>query len=198
MKGYIYTMFKGADPSKGWNMTDPIFGKVPTLGACMPNIRRLVEKGDYIFTISGQVIGVSQFVVGGFEVDEKINALAAYNRLPANRQKRMADGSLRGNIIVDKDGGQTNTDYHSNFEKRIENYVVGKNPIVVETSQEVEIARAQTTEILADVFQINKAKKVSDMIGRWRRLDGEQIEQIRDWLIELKKNARLTNNERYS
>lgn len=198
MKGYIYTMFKGADPNKGWKMTDPIFGRVPTLGACMPNIRRLVEKGDYIFTISGQVEGVSQYVVGGFEVDKKINALAAYKELPENRQKKMKDGSLQGNIIVNEKGTQSEVDYHTNFEKRVENYVIGKHPIVIESPQEVEIARAETIQMLAEVFKISKQRKVKDMIGRWRKLDGVQIEQLREWLIEIKKSARLTSNEKYS
>jgi hypothetical protein len=54
MKGYIYTMFRGADPGQGWHMTDPIFGKIPTLGACVPNIRRVVTSEDYIFVIKGQ------------------------------------------------------------------------------------------------------------------------------------------------
>ncbi len=69
---------------------------------------------------------------------------------------------------------------------------------MVETAKEVEIARAETTEIIADVFQIRKANKVSDMIGRWRRLDSKQIEQIRQWLLDVKENARLNTNERYS
>lgn len=198
MKGYIYTMFKGADPGAGWNMTDPIFGKIPTLGACMPNIRRLVERGDHIFTISGQVAGVSQYIVGGLEVDEKISALAAYKRLPANRQKEMSDGSLMGNIIVNENGRQTATDYHSNFEKRIENYVVGTNPIVIESPQEVEIARVKTPDILADVFGVKKSEKVSGMIGRWRRLDGTQIELLRERILEIKNNARLVTDEKYS
>jgi hypothetical protein len=191
MKGYIYTMFKGADPSQGWNLTDPIYGRVPTLGACMPNIRRLVEKGDFIFTISGQVVGASQYIVGGFEVEEKISALAAFKRLPGNRQKKMSDGTLRGNIIVDKNGKRVETDYHANFEKRVENYVIGKNPVVIETPKEVEIARAETADILADVFQVEKSQKASEMIGRWRKLDGEQIELMRERILEIKKNARL-------
>jgi len=191
MKGYIYTMFKGADPAQGWTLTDPIYGRVPTLGACMPNIRRLVERGDYIFTISGQVVGVSQYIVGGFEVDEKINALAAFKRVPENRQHRMSDGTLRGNIIVDENGSQLGTDYHSNFEKRVENYVIGKNPIVIESPEEVEIARVETPEILASVFQLRKMQKPSDMIGRWRKLNGEQIELLRERILEIKRNARL-------
>src|SRR5262245_28408577 len=104
MKGYIYTMFAGADPGRGWRLTDPIFGKVPTLGACVPNVRRAVAIGDYVFNISGRVPGVRQYVVGGFEVDEKISALAALSRFPENKQLRLDDGTLQGNIIVNSDG----------------------------------------------------------------------------------------------
>src|SRR5689334_4451772 len=62
MNGYIYTMAAGADPGHGWVMNDPIFGDVPTLGACVPNIRRVVEEGDYIFVVSGRVRNERQFV----------------------------------------------------------------------------------------------------------------------------------------
>ncbi len=49
MSGYIYTMYAGADPGHGWVLNDPVLGTVPTLGACVPNIRRVVKQGDYIF-----------------------------------------------------------------------------------------------------------------------------------------------------
>ncbi len=194
MKGYIYTMFRGADPSKGWVMTDPIFGPVPTLGACMPNVRRAVEQGDYIFVISGQVVGVRQYVVGGFEVDKKINALAAYKKFPQNRQRKLTDGSLRGNIIVNADGSRSEVDYHSDFEKRIENYIVGKNPVVVESQNEVAIARDETLKILSEIFK-KRGKNVADIISRWRKLDSVQIEQLREWLLEIKRTARTIADE---
>ena len=185
MKGYIYTMFKGADPGQGWRMTDPIFGKVPTLGACMPNIRRVVTPGDYIFVISGQVEGVRQYVVGGFEVAEKINAMAAYNRFPENRQRNLSDGSLSGNIIVDSNGKHSEIDYHSNFEKRVENYIVGRNPIILETPEEIARARRETTDILGSIF-MRRERNVFDIIGRWRRLNDLQIGQMLDWMQSLK------------
>src|SRR5882762_4206477 len=131
MKGYIYTMYAGADPALGWNMSDPIFGRVPTLGACMPNIRRSVVEGDHIFVVSGRAAGVSQYVVGGFQVDRKIGALAAYREFPKNRQRTLDDGQLAGNVIVDSRGKQSRLDYHANFVKRIENYVVGRDPVVL-------------------------------------------------------------------
>src|SRR6266568_323066 len=65
MKGYIYTMYAGADPGHGWVLNDPIFVPTPTLGACVPNIRRSVQVGDHIFAISGRVAGDRQFIVGG-------------------------------------------------------------------------------------------------------------------------------------
>lgn len=186
-KGYIYTMFKGADPSQGWRMTDPIFGKVPTLGACMPNIRRVVSAGDHIFVISGQVIGVQQYVVGGFEVDQKIDALAAYKKFPQNRQQLADDGALKGNIIVNANGTRSAVDYHSNFAKRVENYVVGKNPVVLEESREINRARKETLEVLSNIFK-KRGRKVSEIIGRWRRLNDDQIEQMLDWMLSVKQS----------
>lgn len=185
MKGYIYTMFRGADPGAGWKMTDPLFGKVPTLGACMPNIRRAVVPGDYIFVVSGLVPGVQQYVVGGFKVEEKIHALEALERFPTNRMQSMSDGSLAGNIIVTKDGKQNKLDYHSNFEKRIENYIVGRDPITLESHDEIETGRQQTIEVLSDVFQ-TKGKSVRDVIARWRRMDEKQIGSLVDWLQNIK------------
>ena len=180
-------MFKGADPSVGWQMTDPLFGSVPTLGACMPNIRRVVTQGDHIFVISGRVEGTRQYIVGGFEVEDKIAALAAYDRFPGNRQHLRPDGTVGGNIIVTPDGRQSDLDYHGNFEKRVENYVVGKNPLYLETSKEVNRGREETIDALTDVLG-KPGKTPSEIIGRWRRLDGTQITKLRDWLTSLKAN----------
>ena len=185
MKGYIYTMYRGADPGKGWGMTDPIFGRVPTLGACMPNVRRVVTPGDHIFVISGHVEGIRQYVVGTFQVEEKITAMAAYKRFPENRQQRIEDGSLAGNIIVDSAGNRSRIDYHSNFEKRVQNYIVGRNPLVLETADEISRARTETLDVISSVFQ-KTGQRVLDIIGRWRRLDDFQIAQMLNWMQGLK------------
>jgi len=189
MKGYIYTMFEGADPGRGWRLTDPIFGKKPTLGACMPNIRRLVTEGDHIFVISGRVAGVRQYVVGGFEVQEKIAALAAYRRFPENRQRREVDGSLSGNIIVTEDGRRSSVDYHSNFEKRLENYVIGCKPVMLKTPQQIEQGRAETLMFLGDLFG-RTGDRLADVTGRWRRLDANQVNLLRDWLDRIKRGRK--------
>src|SRR5258708_24473173 len=106
MKGYIYTMYEGADPSRGWVMNDPTFRKSPTLGACVPNIRRAVSVGDHIFVISGRIKDERQFVVGSFERAEKINALAAYRRFPECRLKPHENGQGVENINVHTRGKQ--------------------------------------------------------------------------------------------
>lgn len=187
MKGYIYTMFQGADPGIGWHQTDPIFGSTPTMGACMPNIRRAVDTDDYIFAISGRVHSVKQYVAGGFQVEEKINALAAYHRLPQNRQTQLDDGSLRGNIIVDANGRRNPYDYHSgDLESRIENYIIGKNPIEIKGEQAIAQARRETVEILSDVFQ-KDGEMPYDIIGRWRRMDEKQIEKLVNWMNRLNR-----------
>ena len=190
MKGYIYTMFAGADPGQGWKLNDPIFGKVPTLGACMPNIRRVVTPGDYIFIISGRVPSVRQYVVGGFEVAEKIDALAAFDRFPHLRQQKREDGTLEGNIIITAEGKQSPHDYHSNFEKRIENYVVGRNPVVLERPDEVKRARAESVDLLQEVFS-KKSERVGELVGRWRKLDPTQITRVLDWMESIRAGAKL-------
>lgn len=190
MKGYIYTMFAGADPGKGWEMTDPIFEPRPSLGACMPNIRRYVSPGDHIFVISGRVKGAEQFVVGGFAVDEKISALAAYRRFPENRQKRNEGGQLSGNIIVDAAGKQNAFDYHGNFEKRLENYIVGKDPVYLNTEAEYELGRVRSLNILREIIGRPHARKISEVIGRTTRLSETQINELRHAISELKAEAR--------
>ncbi len=185
MKGYIYTMFKGADPSVGWQMTDPIYGKIPTMGACMPNIRRLVEKGDFIFSVSGRVATVVPHIVGGFQVDDKINALTAYKRFPDNRMVQKPDGGLAGNIIVDADGKHLPFDYHDNFEKRLENNVIGRNSLSFETLEQIENAKKETVNILNEIFN-KEEDSVSKIIGRCRKLDESQIKHLLDWMNKIK------------
>ena len=185
MKGYIYTMYQGADPGAGWVMTDPIFSKVPTLGACMPNIRRAVSKGDYIFSISGRISGFNQYIVGGMNGDEKIDALAAYKRFPQNRMIQLEDGAIRGNIIVDKNGNPLDFDYHTNHERRVENFIVGKDPIVLDNNSEIEQAREESLGVLNKIFQRDE-EKISKIIGRWRKLDEAQINEILAWMKSVK------------
>lgn len=189
MKGYIYTMFQGADPGKGWVMTDPIYGSKPTLGACMPNVRRAVSIGDFIFSISGRIKNIKQFLVGGFSVQSKIDALAAAELFPENILRKEQDGSLRGNIIVDKNGNRVKEDYHTNWKNRIDNYIVGTNPIYFQTEKEIEAARKDTLSMLQETFK-TRDTKVGEIISRWRRLDEKQIESIIKWMEEIKRKAK--------
>lgn len=187
IKGYIYTMFKGADPGEGWEMTDPIFGKgkVPTMGACRPDIRRQVEPGDQIFVISGRSGGVRQYVVGGFAVGQKITQLVAYTRFPENRQHLGPDGHPLGNVIVLDDGTQNPIDYHGNFKNRLDNYLIGEDPVVLETPEEIRRGRAETLDALKEIFH-RDGDTVFKVIGRGRRLNEEQVEQMRRWLSGIK------------
>lgn len=185
MNGYIYTMFAGADPGHGWVLNDPIFGKTPTLGACVPNIRRTVVEGDFIFAISGRVPGAKQFVVGGFKVAEKIDALSAFRRFPEYRMVQESDGSIRGNVIVDSDGNHVAFDQHSNFESRVGNYIVGMDPVVLETPKEFERGREETLAVLRSLFN-KKGRRVFDIIGRQRKLDSKQVTDLLSWINEIK------------
>jgi hypothetical protein len=185
MNGYIYTMAAGADPGYGWTLNDPIFGKVPTLGACVPNIRRVVLPGDYIFVVSGRIPNVQQFVVGGFEVSEKINALAAYKRFPENRLRLNSVDQVEGNIISNSKGEHHELDDHDNFDKRIENYIVGRNPVNLTSKSEFDAAREDTVDTLGRVFG-RKGQRVFDIIGRHRKMDDSQVKKLVEWLESIK------------
>ena len=184
MKGYIYTMHEGADPGHGWVLNDPIFGDVPTLGACVPNIRRVVEEGDYIFVVSGRVRNEKQFVVGGFKVREKISALAAYKRFPENHLRKDENGHTLGNVIVNSSGKHHPLDEHDNFASRIENYIVGKDPVALCTPAQQRAGRETTLEFLSHLFD-REGRRVFDIIGRHRKMTDEQVRSTLDWLKDL-------------
>lgn len=162
-------------------MNDPIFGDVPTLGACVPNIRRVVEEGDYIFVISGRVMNEKQFVVGGFAVDEKISALIAHKRFPDNRLRVNDRGQVLGNIIVDAKGRHHPIDEHDNFQERIRNYIVGRDPVVLNTPVQQRAGRQETVDFLSHLFGKNGAR-VFDIIGRHRKLSEDQVKATVEWL----------------
>lgn len=180
MNGYIYTLYQGADPGRGWVLNDPIFGKKPTLGACVPNIRRNVKIGDWVFAISGRVAGERQYVVGGFQVEEKISQLAALNRFPEN-QVRLESGQVVGNVIVDENGNQHPVDNHSNFERRLENYLIGGDAVELTNPEQIAVGRAETLAKLAEIFE-RPGNRPYDVIGRARKMDEEQVVQLKDWL----------------
>ena len=191
MKGYIYIAGRGADPALRGDLNDPLFGPIPTLGACMPRIRKAIEPGDFIFIVSGRTAGVQQYVIGGMEVREKISALAAYERFPQNRIRRDQNGQLSGNIIVNADGSRSHLDEHDpgSFEGRIRNYIVGRNATELVTDAEVERGRERTLNLLANVLDRPRANRVIDIMGRQRRLDAPQVQSIVNWLEQIKAGA---------
>jgi len=189
MTGYIYTLYEKADPSKGWVMNDPIFrASRPTLGSCVPNIRRWVKQGDWVFSVSGRVQGQRQFVVGGFKVIEKIDQLAAYERFPENRLKRSENGQMLGNIITLPNGTQHPEDTHTNFAERIKNYLVGAEPVYLETPNEYKIAQEETLPVLSKIFG-GEGARVFDFIGRARKLSDGQSEDLVNWLDSVKRRG---------
>ncbi|WP_025898019.1 hypothetical protein [Sneathiella glossodoripedis] len=195
MKGYIYISGTGTDNIAGKFLNDPILNRpYPSLGACMPNIRRLVLRGDRIYVVSGSVTGVQQYIVGGFEVDEKIDAIAAHRRFPENRLCLDENGVLTGNIIVTGNGERHPLDRHDpnddeKFRSRIQNFIVGRNPIAMETTAEIQSSRQHTISLLQEIFE-RRGNRVIDIMGRWRKINEDQIRQIDNFLREIKAENR--------
>lgn len=168
-------------------MNDPIFGTRPTLGSCVPNLRRNVEIGDWVFVLSGRVKAERQYVVGGFQVDAKIDQLAALERFPELTVTRNAQGHVVGNIIINADGSQRADDNHTNFQRRLENYIVGGECIEIRGESQVVRARAETLQVLSKIFE-KEGNRPFDIIGRMRRMESDQVNQLRSWLVDIKAN----------
>ena len=190
MVGKIFITRSGYDPQLGKHVKDPYLGDCPTLGACRPDIRKQLQKGDHIFVISGKIRDIDQFVMGGFEIESKIPAIEAYRLFPGLRLHRREDGQLAGNIIVTADGRQHELDDHNSFDERIKNYVIGTNLIVLKTPDEIEEGRRQTLVALRDILH-KKGNSPFDVVGRFgTRLTDNQVLQLRDWLAAVKRAAK--------
>jgi hypothetical protein len=191
MIGKIFVTSSGYDPEKGKDVKDPYLGSKPSLGACRPDIRRQLNKGDQIFVVSGKVRNVDQFVIGGFEIEEKISVLEAYHLFPEQRLRLVDGKQVTGNVIVDASGKQHELDHHAKktFDRRVENYVVGCNPIALVTLEEIAEGRQRTLEILRDVFDL-KGNSIRDLMGRNRNLSEKQVLKLRAHLEAIKNMAR--------
>lgn len=189
-KAYIFVSPR-SDPGIGVRLDDPIFGRITTMGQCRPDLRRLIKPGDHIFVISGTNKGVSQYVIGGFEVDEKLDALLAHKRFPDLRLK-IENGEKVGNIIVDGQGKHHPLDHHPehNFKRRIQNYLVGRNHIQLNTDSEIRLGRENSLEILKEIFNTPRARKIREIIGRSARMDEAQVDKLLEALKELKTEAK--------
>jgi len=189
MIGKIFITSSGYDPQLGKHVKDPYLGPNASLGACRPDIRRQVKEGDHIFVISGKLPNVRQFVMGGFEVEKKIDAQQAYRMFPDQRLHLRDDGQLTGNIIVDANGTQHQLDDHDpeTFAKRVSNYIVGTNSVALVKPGEIALGREQTLDALREILKKN-AGSPWKIVGHYgSQLTEEQVRQLREWLLSLGK-----------
>jgi hypothetical protein len=187
--GKLFITRSGYDPERGKFVKDPYLGDTPSLGACRPDIRKTVRPGDLLFAISGKVAEVPQFVMGGFEVAQKITASAAFEKFPAQRLRLRPDGQLEGNVIVDDRGGQHQLDNHQNFARRLSDYVIGRNAVALVTPAEIARGRAETLDMLRELFK-RQGSKPADIISRFGcTMNEEQARRLYAWLRALKETA---------
>ncbi|MFP2930841.1 hypothetical protein ACLESO_37705 [Pyxidicoccus sp. 3LG] len=189
MIGKIFITSTGYDPQIGKHVKDPYLGDNPSFGACRPDIRKKVVPGDHIFVISGKVKQAPQFVMGGFEVAAKMPASVAYEQYPDQHLRKRADGQLTGNIIVNARGKQHRLDTHNpeSILRRVDNYIVGKNPIALVSDTEIAKGREQTILVLADILKRPGRTPFEIVGGRAGcELSENQILRLLEWLRSLK------------
>lgn len=189
MIGKIFITSSGYDPQLGKHVKDPYLGKNPSLGACRPDIRRQVKEGDHLFVISGKLPNVRQYIIGGFEVLQKIDAQEAYQRFPDQRLQLREDGQLTGNIIVDATGAQHELDNHKaeTFLRRTPNYIVGANPVALVKPDEIALGREQTLDVLREIFKKDGGSPF-EIVGHYgSQLTETQVEQLLEWFRSLKR-----------
>lgn len=196
MPSYIFVS-PGSDPGAGLQLVDPMLSSSrPSMGTCRPDLRRMVKPGDHIFVISGsRGRTIPQYVIGGMQIDKKLNdQIEALRHRPENALR--FDGNQRtGNIIALPDGTQHPLDEHDKrdrekFEDRIKNYILGKNPVVLETPKEVEIGRDRSVGILSNIFDV-PGHRMQQVVGRGRKLSNAQVDQLLRALDDIKREARL-------
>jgi len=189
MVGKIFITRSGYDPELGKDVKDPYLGPYPTLGACRPDIREKLTEGDHVFVVSGKVSAAPQFVMGGFQVESKITAMAAYRLFPHLRLRQLAGGQVSGNIIVNSSGRQHRLDDHNSFERRISNYLVGRKGIRISNAYEVAIGRLETLEALQEILK-KKGKTPFELLGRsGATLNETQVIRMREWLEQIKHQS---------
>lgn len=190
MSSRIYITGRGADPGAGRILTDPIFGPVATLGACMPNIRQNVVRKDWIFVVSGRIQQLPQYIIGGFQVEEKISAIEAYSRFPEYRLRKNEAGETLGNIPVDRRGNKHPLDKHSDdgFERRAQNYLVGGESIFFDKPSEIERSRNETLSVLRNI-RGKEGNRPIDIIGRGIKVDDVKLSNLLDWMERVKSDS---------
>lgn len=190
MPSYVYITSSGTDPGAGSVLDDPLFGPVPTLGACVPNLRRHVTRGDWMFVVSGRRSNLQQYLIGGLRVAEKISAIAAYQRFPEYRMRRQEDGTVVGNVPVNEFGEKHELDGHPNdgFDRRIENYLVGDRAVQLVGDAEIALGRERTLNFLSDL-RAKRANRIFDAIGRASRLNDGEVERMLAWFDDVKQVA---------
>jgi hypothetical protein len=186
MLGKIHITRQGYDPQLGRHIKDPYLGPNPSMGACRPDIRKRLQLGDHIFTVSGKIRDAPQFVMVGFEIAQKISANDAFHQFPERRLHRLADGQLDGNIIVNSRGKQHRLDDHPNFDRRIQNYVIGANAICISSDIEIARGRSQTIEALQEILKSRESTPIRLLTRFGRTLTERQVEALRAWMLSLK------------
>ena len=194
MYGYVYIAraFKNLKQSgcvaEGELDNDPHIWKKPyTWGICRPDMRKVVQKGDYVFFVLGKESNLHQMIFAYILVDEIITHEEAFHRRSLRRKRMTGKKNTEGNIIVNADGSYNKNDkgrHFSKFEKIKNEYVIANmkcsrvlNPAYIKSKS------PDFMNILRTIFGKNGVipNDIISTKGKWRMSEG-QVNQLLKWL----------------
>jgi len=183
---YIAKVVKNLDPNLGPVDTDPHFwNDPPTWGICRADIRRNVEKQDYVFfTSSASGSNFPQMIFGYMKIKKVIDHHKAFIEFP---QKRMRVGAkINGNVLVDCSGNYHPGDlgaHEDRFPEFVKHYAVGfKGQSRMLSLDEIRAKAPQFVPTLQKIFGTTKSK-AHRIIGQGgRKMTYQQTQDLLTWL----------------
>ena len=194
MKGFIYiaSAFQTVNRSKcgrggAWVDNDPHFWTdPPTWGICRNDLRRLADRGDYVFFVLPRHGRHPQMIFAYMKIaEDKISHLSAYHRVDLH-SKRMGNKNPNGNIIVDANGNYNRFDagvHKRQFLRMKDEYAIGS--VTDSRMLDDRCIRALAPQFLSELGSIVgiSGNRAIDIISRrGRQLDARQIERLLSWL----------------
>lgn len=189
---YIAGVFNHLDNSQGQVLdNDPHIWTEPfTWGICRPDLRKFVERDNYVFFVLPKSSPHPQMIFAYIKIEEVISHVDAFKE-PKLKSKRMRNGANpNGNILVHGNGCYNLVDgnaHRDRFHQIKKQYAIG----YVDQSKRVSIINIRRRSnyflnFLNNLFHYHgnqRRNSVASIISRkGRKLSDDQVKKIIRWL----------------